>query len=246
MRKFTWRRDLPDFRDFHYGAHIGARTAASLPGKVDLRPQCPPVADQGELGSCTAFAVLGALEYLYRPDGAATFSKLFTYYNERLLEHTVSYDSGATLRDGIKTLSKQGACAEDLWPYDIAKFRRKPPQTCYDAAQASKISGYYRINSLLELKSSLADGFPVAFGLSCFESFISATVESTGVVPYPDRKEAFVGGHATVAVGYDAAQDVVICRNSWGPSWGQAGYYTMPYAYVKNPNLASDFWSMRK
>lgn len=123
---YGWLPDLPDHRDLFYSA-VAPRMIA-LPRKVDMRSKCSPVEDQGQLGSCTANALVGALEFLEIKDGApfADVSRLFVYYNERVIEVTVNQDSGAFIRDGIKSLAKQGVCTEPEWPYKISKFTTKP------------------------------------------------------------------------------------------------------------------------
>ena len=102
---------------------------------MDLRALCSPVEDQGQLGSCTANALVGMLEYLeiVHRFPFVDLSRLFVYYNERVIEHSVHDDSGAMLRDGIKTLAKQGVCPEENWPYIIAKFA-VPSPFCYREA----------------------------------------------------------------------------------------------------------------
>ena len=115
--------------DYLYSAPEAVLT--KLPKKVDLRgTKCPPVYDQGSLGSCTANAIAAALEFLQMAEGLPqvfTPSRLFIYYNERAMEGTVDSDSGAMIRDGIKSVNAQGAPPESLWPYDIATFSRNPP-----------------------------------------------------------------------------------------------------------------------
>ena len=125
--RYGWIPDLPDFRDYRYAAPSPA--AAPLPPKVDLRTFCPPVYDQGELGSCTANAIGGAIEFDQMKQALPDVfvpSRLFIYYNERVIEGTVDDDAGAMIRDGIKSVARQGAPHETVWPYTIAKFRTKP------------------------------------------------------------------------------------------------------------------------
>ncbi len=159
---------------------------------VDLRPQCSPVEDQGQLGSCTANALAGALEFLLIKDKKpyADMSRLFIYYNERVVEHSVNQDSGAMIRDGIKTLAKQGACTEKLLPYDIKQFTKKPTPDCYKEALNYQITTYQRIDTVDEMRSCLADGFPFVFGFTVYESFESQDVAKTGVVPMPRPERA--------------------------------------------------------
>jgi C1A family cysteine protease len=240
-----WIPDFPDHRDFLYAAVRPVGVA--LPKKVDLRDGMSPVENQGQLGSCTANALAGALEFLEIKGGKSLvdLSRLFIYYNERAIEHNVSSDSGAMIRDGIKTLAAQGVCPEKNWPYVPSAFTKKPPSTCYTAAKKHTISTYHRLSSLADMRACLAERYPFVFGFSVYESFESASVARTGVVNMPKRTERQLGGHAVCAVGYDDAAKRVIVRNSWGPGWGQKGYFTMPYDYVADRNLSDDFWTVR-
>ena len=244
-RKYTWKPDLPDFRDFMFS---GIKPPSKIPESVDLRPICPPVQDQGQLGSCTANALTGAVEILEGIDKLppTLMSRLFVYYNERVIEKTVNQDSGAMIRDGIKTLNKQGCCPETDWPYNIAKFKSKPPTKAYSDAVAHKITSYYRINSIDDMRACLALGYPFVFGFTVYESFESAQTAVTGIVNMPQPGESVLGGHAVVCVGYDDATQRVIVRNSWGNVWGLKGYFLLPYAYISNKNLADDMWMIRR
>ncbi|MDO8722388.1 MAG: C1 family peptidase [Syntrophales bacterium] len=193
-----------------------------MPAKVDLRPTCSPVENQKELGSCTANALAGALEFLMKKDKVkfVDMSRLFIYYNERVIEHSVKTDSGAMIRDGIKTLAKQGACLEKNWPYNIAKFAIKPVKTCYTEALNYQILSYARINTVDEMRACLANGYPLVFGFSVYEGFESQKVAKTGVVDMPKAGEKMLGGHAVLAVGYDDVAKRFTVRNSWGADWG--------------------------
>jgi len=242
---YGWLPDLPDHRDFMYAAV--APRIARLPKKVDLRSKCSPVENQGQLGSCTANALVGALEFLELKEGTpfVDLSRLFVYYNERVIEGTVGQDSGAFLRDGIKSLAKQGVCPEKEWPYRITVFRQKPTPVCYADAKKHEITSYHRINATDEMRICLAEGFPFVFGFTVYSSFESATVATSGVLNMPAKSERVVGGHAVMAAGYNDAQQRFIVRNSWGADWGQHGYFTMPYEYLGSRNLSDDFWTIR-
>jgi C1A family cysteine protease len=244
-RGYGWTPDLPDHRDLSFSAVY--RIPKKMPSKVDLRPLCSPVEDQGKLGSCTANALAGALEFLEKKNGLSVIqmSRLFIYYNERVLEHTLSSDSGAMLRNGIKTLAKQGCCNEAKWPYNILKFKVKPSPACYKEAANHQITSYQRIDTLDQMRACLAEGFPFVFGFTVYESFESQAVAKSGIVPLPKKSERVLGGHAVLAVGYDDAKKRLLVRNSWGPVWGMKGYFTLPYAYASNSNLADDFWTIR-
>lgn len=247
IQRYGWIPDLPDARDHLYAAP--SPVMAALPPKTDLRPQCPPVYDQGQLGSCTANAIGAAIQFdrmkqSLQPNFVP--SRLFIYYNERVIEGTVSTDSGAQIRDGIKSVAQQGACPEQDWPYVITKFAVQPPKADYTEALQDRAVSYSRLvqNQNL-LKGCLASGYPFVFGFTVYESFESQAVAQSGVVPMPASSEQVVGGHAVMAVGYDDGSQRFIVRNSWGTSWGMAGYFTMPYAYVTDANLADDLWTIR-
>ncbi len=244
--RFGWVPDLPDQRDHLYAAPV--ETLAALPPRIDLRPQCPPVYDQGQLGSCTANAIAAAIEFDLMKQKMSDFvpSRLFIYYNERVMEHTVDSDSGAQIRDGIKSVGKQGDCPEPEWPYVIAKFRKEPPARCYRDAVKHTAVLYQRLTPIAnQLKGCLASGYPFVFGFTVYESFETAQVARTGHAPMPQPGEQVLGGHAVMAVGYDDAKQWFIIRNSWGARWGLRGYFTMPCAYLTDPNLADDFWTIR-
>jgi C1A family cysteine protease len=246
-RKYGWIRDLPDQRDRKFKFLRGALAAAPVPPSVDLRGQCPPVYDQGDLGSCTANAIAGALQFDAARQGlpANTPSRLFIYYNERVLEGTVATDSGAQIRDGIKSVAQWGDCPETEWPYDVNQFAVEPPQSCYSDAAKHLAVLYESVDQDLDdLRGCLAAGFPFVFGFTVYQSFESEAVARTGVVPLPGWFERPLGGHAVMAVGYDDASSRFTVRNSWGPSWGDQGYFYFPYEYMTG-RLSSDFWTIR-
>lgn len=245
-RTYGWKPDLPDHRDILYGAV--KPVPATLPAKVDLRPLCSKVEDQGDLNSCTGNALAGALEFLEKKDKlrCVNLSRLFIYYNERAMEHSVNADDGAYIRDGIKTLVKEGVCHESKWPYDESKWKAKPDASCYEQALQHQVLKYARLHTVNEMRTCLADGFPFVFGFSVYESFDSPEVKKTGVLPMPGPKEHQSGGHAVLAVGYDDEQKRFLVRNSWGPKWGMKGYFTMPYEYLASRDLSDDLWTIRR
>lgn len=255
-KKYNRKSDPLDERDQVYPAHLGAE----LPSKVDLRPLCSPVFDQGQVGSCTGNAAAGAFEFLQlkelreATDGVEKFdpktyqaaSRLFIYYNERRLNSDVAEDAGASLRDAVKSLLYYGACPESLWPYVESQAFTLPSTAAYLSAHEHRINKYYRFADFEHIKHSLAAGYPVIFGITIFESFESEEVAQSGIVPIPVVGERALGGHAVMMVGYDDATRRVIVRNSWGPNWGDKGYFYLPYEYINNPYLSEDFWTLRK
>jgi len=250
--KSGWLPDVPDARDIPFAAVF--RVPRKLPASADLRAGCPPVEDQGNLGSCTAQALVGALEFLQLhdledarrpPAGFRDLSRLFVYYNERAAMGTVMEDSGAMLRTGIKTLKARGVCRESLWPYEIRRFTDKPPEACYAEAGGHQVTAYQRLKALAEMKACLAMGLPFVFGFAVYEHVMSAAVARTGRLRLPRKNERMLGGHAVMAVGYQESTRTVLFRNSWGVAWGQAGYGRMPYAYLESRELSDDFWCIQ-
>ena len=199
---YGWVPDVPDHRDMLYAAQV---SVAKLPNKVDLRRHCPPVYNQGSLGSCTANAISAAIQFERRkqklkPDFIP--SRLFIYYNERVIENSVASDAGAQIRDGIKSVATQGDCPETEWPYDIEKFTTKPSSKCYKDASNYTAVQYQRVpQELNQMKGCIASGYPFVFGFSVYESFESDTVKRTGIAHMPTKKERMIGGHAVMAVG---------------------------------------------
>lgn len=244
--KMGYIPDLPDHRDHLYSASIEHLQA--LPPSADLRPLCPLVYDQGQLGSCTAQAIAAAIEFDQMKQKILSFmpSRLYIYYNERDMEGTIDSDSGAQIRDGIKSVVNLGVCPENEWPYDILQFTVTPPAQCYQDALRDRALVYQRVSrNLDQMKGCLASGFPIIFGFTVYQSFESAEVASTGIVPMPTRGESVLGGHAVVCCGYDTGKSVFYVRNSWGSTWGQQGYCEMPFEYLMNRGLSSDFWTIK-
>lgn len=246
-KTYGWVPDLPDQRDHLYAA--APAVLAKLPPKKDLRSGCPPVYDQGQLGSCTANAIAAAVQFDLKKQKVKVFapSRLFIYYNERVIENTVNSDNGAQIRDGIKSIANDGVCPEPEWPYDITKFADKPTPQCYTDAAKCQAVGYQRLVStnINQLKGCIASGFPFVFGFTVYDSFESPEVAKTGVLNLPGSQEKVQGGHAVLAVGFDDTAQRFTVRNSWGKDWGIKGYFTIPYAYLTNTNLADDFWTVR-
>lgn len=211
-----------------------------LPSLVDLRPNMPPVMDQGDVGSCTACAVSAAFQFC---DPSWSGSVLFLYYNTRLLDNATEFDNGSTLSQSVNAAHLYGLCSSGRWPYNTSLWRNQPNVECYVEGLKHQTLSYSHVDqSEAQMKGCLASGFPFVIGFYVYESFESPSVEASGNVPMPQAGERVLGGHAIVVVGYDDTRQVWICRNSWGPNWGDAGYFYMPYAYLDSENLATDVW----
>ena len=286
--RMGWLRDYPDYRDLTPHADqvprklmglgqedpidvmlgkVGVTEPSNLklPPSVDLRPWCSQIENQGALGSCTANAGVGIVEYFERRAFGRHIdaSRLFLYKTTRDLMHMVG-DTGAFIRSTMGSLVIFGVPPEEYWPYNVPDFDKEPCALCYAFAQNFQAITYYRLdpsgtapNVLLDrIKANLAGALPSMFGFTVYSSYTQAN--TTGKIPFPTAGERIVGGHAIVAVGYDDAMKIknsspgasettgaLLIRNSWGTGWGAAGYGWLPYDYVLR-RLTADWWSLLK
>ncbi|HEX7077865.1 MAG TPA: C1 family peptidase [Candidatus Eisenbacteria bacterium] len=284
-----WLPDYPDYRDFTPEADrvpvrlqsagqkdsikemltatgVMGKRKLTLPTAVDLRTWCSPIENQGALGSCTANAGVGVVEYFERRAFGRHIdaSRLFLYKTTRSLLHWHG-DTGAFLRTTMAGLVLFGVPPEEYWPYVIAQFDVEPPAFCYAFAQSYQAISYYRLDPpgtaadslLTRIKTLLAAGLPSMFGFTVYSSYVQAAANG-GKLPFPTPGESIAGGHAIVAVGYDDGMKIkntnagatqttgaFLIRNSWGTGWGAAGYGWLPYEYVLK-HLAQDWWSLLK
>jgi len=251
MRKLGLKPDTPDIRDKMYTARGVIKAKVVLPDSATLEGYFLDVRDQGDIGSCSAFAVTSVVDALYRLKfseaglrhvSVPPAAPLFTYYVTRELENNVGRDDGATMRGAIKSVNTYGASYEELWPYDVNHVHTKPTDQAYEVALKRQAVKYERVRqNEYDLCYCIVRNFAVVFGASIYPSFYTAP---DGVIPIPQRSERLDGGHALVIVGYDAKARYFVVRNSWGKDWGQDGYCLMPFDYILDSNLACDFWTI--
>lgn len=235
-------RDPLDARD-----HRATTPRAVLPKLVDLRPGFPGVYDQGNLGSCTANAACALYAYTSEEQGQhiSRPSRLYQYYNSRLIEGTVGYDAGATIRGSFKALNQYGICLEATWPYRVTRYKEEPPAKCYNFGKNTRVFEYQRVDQTeAAIKGQLAAGNPISFGFQVAASFESDELARTGVYRMPSLNEVMNGGHCMLLVGYDSYAKVYIARNSWGPNWGIGGYCMLPEALIHSVDWTWDLWTL--
>lgn len=269
---FGWIPDYPDFRDYTdrhekvkaLTLKLTSGNSSSLPAATDLREWCSPVEDQQNIGSCTAHAVAGVVEYFENKSFGKYInaSRLFLYKTTRNLLH-FNGDTGAFLRSSLGALVLFGMPPEEYWPYDPERFEEEPSSFCYAFGQSYQCISYFRHDPpeaspeevLASVKKYLAAGVPSVFGFTVYDSIRQA--DRTGMIPFPANVEKMLGGHAVAAVGYDDDMKItnihngntttgaVLIRNSWGEGWGADGYGWLPYDFILR-GLALDWWSVLK
>ena len=235
--KYKVQSDHHDNRDLIYKS-----TEQPLRDVVDLRNWASPIEDQRRLGSCVSNAIVGAYELLLNKDVPKEFvdlSRLFVYYNARLIEGSPNEDTGLYLRDGIKAVKDKGICKESLWPYNISKFAIKPNDASYLDAHHRNIKNYHRITTVEDVLDALNNNRPVVLAMDVYDNFDYLNPVDF-IISMPKGSESFVGGHAVCLVGYDLPRQLILARNSFGKDWGLDGYFCIPFEYLKENTL--DLW----
>lgn len=255
MAKFGAKRDKHDARDMKRTYGLSNIPSTDHHPTIDLRKYVDYIYVQGDLNSCTANALCAAYRidlkkqietygdkyYYFEP------SRLFLYYNSRKREYTTASNEGVSLRDAVKVLHKEGVCMESDWPYDEIKYSEKPPTVCYKSAKGNIVAKYERLKQdINQFRACLKDGSPFAFGFAVYDDFEEGVNLAGGIMKSAEEEKdtPIIGEHAVLAVGYDDTNRQIICLNSWGESWGDKGYFYMPYNYIVDEDLAFDFWKI--
>lgn len=246
---YGWRKDTPDPRDALklFSAARPELYREPLPASVTLKDKFPECYNQGETSSCVGNSSAGAIEFLMAKDGCPIVSpsRLLIYWDARVLSGDTAIDNGCQIRDAIKSLRALGYCRESVWPFAEDKVLDEPPAEAFTEASDHQITKAFALVNPRDYKVCLAAGYPFIFGMMVYPEFEGDDVEKTGVVAMPPPNECPIGGHAVLCVGYDENERTYLVRNSWGSDWGQEGYFTLPYDYVHDPHLCSDFWTLR-
>ena len=245
--KLGWIPDLPDIRDIPF-------KAAAAPGVVYPPSKrlvwVPGALEQGPLGSCVANAVALAVQYArikQRKLHAWQPARLPVYYGAREIRGWEAIDSGCHIRDAIKVVASQGTAKEEDYPYVISKFAEKPPPSYYEQALRDQVLLYRRIDNtnLDDIRAALNEDYPIVFGFSLYNDFNWSGVNDGSItMPGGGGASYVVGGHACLIAAYDDLQGRCEFVNSWGKKWGKLGRGSIPYNYLTNPGLASDFWQI--
>jgi hypothetical protein len=242
-----WTPDLPYHKHKKYTDIADPSMLDHPKPTADLSGLFPEVVNQEGLNCCTACACTGAYEYEIGLAQAhivsARFSFIFVYYNQRVLQGSLHCNLGASIGDGLYTLSHRGVCTDDEWPVNFHEFEKKPYKSCYEDALGNRISAYYQLDrDIKQMKACLSEGHPFIFGFSASDSTRNAP---NGDIPIPGDDDSSIFGHAVVAVGYDDEKQLFNIRNSWGNAWGNNGYGTIPYSYLTEEGFSRDFWTIR-
>lgn len=228
---------------------ITTRSISDLPEQVDFRSWCSPVENQGTLGSCTANAAVGALEYLRsrRNYDPCDYSRLFVYFNTRRLRGDTTNDSGAMIAECMAALLAYGAPPEQIWPYsDTDRWMEQPAAVIYEKAKIDMALQYSQLRGDAAILSALAQGFPVCFGIFLPEKAYASASQS-GQIAYlsaSDWQAQTVGGHAMLLVGYDLLRNHYIVRNSWGGDYGDQGYLYISFDLMQRAGHPDSFWAL--
>lgn len=230
--RHSCRLSRPDTRDWVYST-----ARQTLRESVDLREWDTRIEDQKTLGSCVGHAIAGAYEMMLKrsyPSKFVELSSLYVYYNARIDERLTELDAGASIRSGLEGVRRYGICTEELWPYDVNKFNVRPGVEAYEDGRRRTLENYRRLFGIPEIISALNNNRPVVIGFTVYLKFFDLDQENS-VVQFPENRfTEYFGEHAVFLVGYDQQSQQLLAKNSFGPDWGDLGYFWIPYDYAKS------------
>lgn len=230
--------DQGDHRDFLY-----EKKEIELKETTDLRLYSGRVRNQANLRSCTSEALVSAYEILLKknyPDKYTDLSSLFVYHNARSYEaQRPILDVGVYIKDAIRAVKQYGICAESVWPFNPGQFSINPTEESYEDAKKRTIGSYYRCQGLEDLLDALNNDFPVVSAIKTYTNFSRLGWDSSSELSLPKSKDILMGGHSVVLVGYNIPAKKFIAKNSFGPLWGDRGYFYIPFEYAEREFMDS-------
>jgi hypothetical protein len=251
--------NMPKYDAVSFAAEHSLNSLKASPAVLTLTS--PAVRDQGQIGSCTGFAGSEAYEITYSYTHGAyppLVSPAFLYYEERVnIEgYKITADPGADMVNIGQALEKYGITSEALMPYpNPAAPTTKAFKTAPTAAAISYALGYEASTATLlnqgdtaAVKNCLRANIPVYFGFNVYDntktyqyfenlnttSYTYDPLTSTGALA---KGVSLLGGHANVIIGYNDTLKAFWVENSWSNTWGDAGYYYLPYSVFQSTKI---------
>lgn len=213
----------------------GVHAADSRPDSVDLRANAPAVGDQGQVGSCVAWAIgYSIMGYYAKVSGGtgAPYAPLYLYL--RALNGK-PVTRGLIPEEGLTVATQAGVDTQSDYFQGTTDYAIKPTDAEIANAKNYRLTGYSTLwsgkanqgtagQTLIE--QALAAGSPVAIGLPVYQDFF-AIKDST---VYNTLSGTSQGGHMVAVYGYDSKG--IWIRNSWGTGWGAKGDAELSWAFV--------------
>jgi C1A family cysteine protease len=241
-----------------------AKKAEALPANFTLAT--PAIRDQGQIGSCTAFCGAETDEILYyykNGTWTSVLSPAFVYYCERvlILKQKITADAGASMINVPQALQKYGDCLESYYAYPSSNkstaYKTAPTSTAlsnglnYRIGQTGTSYALVATGDVNAVKTLLNDHKPVMMGFNVYDNTAYTLFEGLNSTSYtynPLTKSGalvtgakLLGGHAVPIIGYDDTQaggaGAFYVMNSWGTSWGKAGFFWLPYSVFKSTKI---------